>query len=86
MNIDKSPAEIRVEMLRKDVTQAEIARELGVNPATVSRVIDGLITSDRIRRAIAKKIGIDVRFLWPSTYVVNQNAGKKGRPFSGPNS
>lgn len=85
MNIDKSPEEIRVEMIRKNVTQVEIARELGVNPATVSRVIDGLITSDRIRRAIARKIGIDVRFLWPSTYVVRQDACKKGRPFRKPN-
>lgn len=78
MNIDKSPDEIRVELIRNKVRQADIAKELDVHPATVSRVIDGLTASDRIRRAIAKKIGIDVKFLWPSTYMLKDDPCKRG--------
>ena len=78
MNIDKSPTEIRVELMRNNVRQIDIAKELEVDASVVSRVIDGKITSDRIRRAIAKKIGVDVRFLWPSTYMMKDDPKKRG--------
>lgn len=76
---DMNPNEIRVELLRRGVTQAEIAEELGVTPGAVSRVIDGNVVSHRIRTVIAKKIKIDPRFIWPSTYILLENPSKRGR-------
>lgn len=78
--IDMDPQEIRVELLRNRMTQAEIAESLGVHPTAVNKVIDGLSTSDRIRRAVADAIKTDVRRVWPSIYIVAGGARKPGRP------
>ena len=80
---DMNPNEIRVELLRRGVTQAEIAEEEGVTPGVVSRVIDGHVVSHRIRTAIAKKIKIDPRFIWPSTYILLGGPSKRGRRTKG---
>lgn len=79
-NIDMDPQEIRVELLRKGITQAELARELGVSSSLVTRVIDGTSVSHRVRERIARAIQIDVRRIWPSTYIYKGGPGRPGRP------
>lgn len=76
---DMDPADIRILLMRAGVTQAEIAHKLNVNPSMITRVIDGLSVSDRVRRAIAAACGTDIRRIWPSAYLKGA-APKPGRP------
>ena len=77
-----SPLRIRVLLLENRVTQAEIARSLGVTPQTVNTVIDGRIVSHRVREAIAEATGTDLKILWPNTYLYGGGPRKSGRPFA----
>ena len=80
---DMSPQEIRVAMLRAGVRQSALARALCVSPSTIIRVIEGSTVSDRIRRSIACAINMDVKDIWPSTYIYGEPR-KQGRPFCSP--
>ena len=75
------PKDIRIALFKADVSQAAIARALGVKAPSVSRVIDGLVTSNRIRRKIAEVINKPVEMIWPSTYLYKEPGGP-GRPMS----
>lgn len=61
-----SKTEIKILLLRAGVSQAHFARQLGVSKAAIHNVIAGRSTSNRIKRAISKKLGIPVVDLWPS--------------------
>lgn len=78
--MDMSPNDIRIEMIRTGVTQASIARELGVTKEAIYLVIEGRAVSHRIREKIAERIKIDIRRIWPSTYLAG-GPRKAGRPF-----
>lgn len=80
--MDMDPEEIKIALMRAKVTQAEIARKFDVTGAAVTRVISGDSTSRRIREAIAEAINTDIRWIWPSTYVVLGGPRKPGRPKS----
>lgn len=56
---------IRIEMIKRDVSGAEIARKVGVTRVAIYRTIDGFIKSYRLRKAIADAIGEPVEALWP---------------------
>lgn len=77
--MDMSPMDIRIAMLRSGVTQMDIARELGVAKTAVYLVIEGRAVSNRIREKISERIGIDIRRIWPSTYMFG-GPRKAGRP------
>ena len=77
---DMSPTEIRIKMIQHGVTQAGIARSIGVSPSMVNRVIDGLAISDRVRRGVAEAIQTDVKRIWPSTYIYGGGPKQPGRP------
>ncbi len=81
-SIDMTPTDIRIAMIRAGVTQAEIARDVEVSRNTVHLVIEGRTVSDRIRKRIAERIGMDVGLIWPSTYRFG-GPWKRGRPVSG---
>lgn len=81
--MDMTPTDIRIAMLKAGVTQAGIARELGVHKSSILLVIDGRFVSDRIRRKIAERCGLDVARIWPSTYLCG-GPRKPGRPFCRP--
>jgi predicted transcriptional regulator len=51
------PKEIRAALILAEVTSLQIARQLGVSGAAVSRVIYGNTRSARIETVIAKSIG-----------------------------
>lgn len=75
---DMDPADIQAEITKKGLTQAAIARALGVTPVSVSDCIHGWFTSRRIHEAIAEAIGKDIKEIWPSTYLYR--TPRKGRP------
>lgn len=52
-----TPVDIKVELLRKGVTIASIAKELEVEAPHVSQVLHGKRRSPRVEQAIAKAIG-----------------------------
>lgn len=49
---------IRIEMLKRDITGAEIARRLGVDRTAIYKTIDGTCRSMRLRRAICEATGL----------------------------
>ena len=80
-SIDMDPKEIRVEMARAGVSQAGLARDLGVSPTMINRTIDGLSVSHEVRNGIAKAVEIPVERIWPSTYIYHGGPRRPGRPF-----
>ncbi|WP_321532971.1 helix-turn-helix domain-containing protein [uncultured Desulfuromonas sp.] len=65
---DYSLAEIKIAMIRYGTSQAEVARTCEVSAAHVHRVILGKSTSDRVQRAIATAIKLDVSEVFPTRY------------------
>lgn len=47
---------------------ADVARELGIRPATVTIVSQGMRRSQRIEAAISAKLGVPAALLWPEKY------------------
>ena len=72
--------EIWIAMQRAGVSQVEIAEKLGVTPQHVHFVINRGDVSHRVRQAIADAIGMDLKMLWPSTYLYHDGPRKSGRP------
>ncbi|QND79602.1 helix-turn-helix domain-containing protein [Pseudoxanthomonas mexicana] len=54
-----------------------IARELGIQPTTVTATSQGKRRSRRIEQAIARKLGCTPQSLWPGRYV---EASAEGDP------
>ena len=65
-NLLTDPVEIKIALIRARKSQADIARNLGVDKAIVTRVIKGQRTSKRVRMAIAEAVGKRIEDLWPS--------------------
>ena len=82
--MDMEPTEIRVALIRAGIPQQAIANKFGVTPSAIARVIDGDSASHRIRQAIADVINMDVRNIWPSTYIIYGGPRKQGRPKTPP--
>lgn len=79
---DMDPQEIWIAMIRSGVGQKDIGEILGVTRQHVHHVIQGRSVSHRVRQAISDAIGIDLKKLWPSTYLYKDGPGKPGRPSS----
>jgi len=58
------PAKIRALLIEHQVKQTDIAKELGVTPAAVSRVIRGDYKSRRTQEAIATKVRVPFEKMW----------------------
>jgi lambda repressor-like predicted transcriptional regulator len=71
--------EIQVEMLRRGITQSSLARQLGVSRTMIRRVINHKDVSDRIMRAVADALEIDIVRIWPARYL-NGPPNRPGRP------
>ena len=63
------PEQICKELKAAGSSQAALAAGLGVSQVTVSRVINRLTISDRIMRAVAKKIRRKVEDVFPEYYL-----------------
>ncbi|MDR7435865.1 MAG: helix-turn-helix transcriptional regulator [Armatimonadota bacterium] len=59
------PEEIKARLILKGITQAEIARRLKVSRGAISQVISGRERNQRIRKAIARALGLKVSDIWP---------------------
>lgn len=58
-----TPAEIQFELAKRNMTQSDIATQVGVSKGAISRVIRGgknSLSSERIKRAIANAIDLRV--------------------------
>lgn len=66
-----SPDTIRLELFkrRKNIKMADIARNLGVSNAAVSRVIDRLSRSERIQQAVADAIQRPMTEVFPENNI-----------------
>lgn len=51
-------------MIDREMTQTEIARKYGVSVAVINQVIAGKRQSKRLRRAIAKELGLRPSDIW----------------------
>ncbi|MEW6378631.1 MAG: helix-turn-helix domain-containing protein [bacterium] len=60
-----TPTEIKVILLRRGITQVELAKQLGVHRTTVAQAINNLRRRPRVRAQIANFLGIPVKKLWP---------------------
>lgn len=77
---DMPPVEISIAMQRAGVGQKDIAEKVGVTRQHVHMVIHRGDVSHRVRQAIADAIGMDLKMLWPSTYLYHDGPRKSGRP------
>jgi lambda repressor-like predicted transcriptional regulator len=68
----KAGTKIRIRMLEKGVSGADIARTMHVDRTAVYHVIAGRSKSPKLRKAIARALGVRVSDLWP-----NNGNGKK---------
>lgn len=80
--MDMDPIEIIIAMKRANVSQADIARDVGVTRQSVNLIVHGRATSHRIRQAIADAIHKDIKWIWPSAYLMKGGPVPQGRPKS----
>jgi len=73
------PIELKIALMRAGVSLSRVAREVGVSRQTVYMVVNGRAVSHRIRQAIADAVGMDLKRIWPSTYLYG-GPRKPGRP------
>ena len=59
------PNDIRAELVRRGITGASIARELGYTKAHVSTIIKGTKKNARVQQLIADKLGLPFSRVWP---------------------
>lgn len=76
---DMNPSEIRARMVIHGVPQARIAETCGVSRTMITKVIDGKSVSDRVQKAIAAAIKMDVSKIWPTKYADGEPR-RPGRP------
>lgn len=62
------PADITAALKKLGVSQADIARECGVERQAVSSVINGRGRSKRVEASIASVLGVPLERLWPDRY------------------
>jgi transcriptional regulator with XRE-family HTH domain len=55
---------IKIKMIEKDVSGADIARKVGVHRSAINHVINGKNRSPRLRQAIADALGEKYDTLW----------------------
>jgi lambda repressor-like predicted transcriptional regulator len=60
-----SRVKIKIEMLKKGLSGADIARKENVDRTAIYHVIAGRSKSEKLRRAIASALGVRVEELWP---------------------
>ena len=64
MNITEKALKIKVEMLKKRLSGADIARKAGVDPSAVYHVVSGRSKSKKLRQAIADALETSYEDIW----------------------
>ena len=62
------PLDIQYFLRKKGISQADLARKLGVSPMAISMVIHKRMISDRIMKEISEIIGKDHRYVFGEYY------------------
>jgi transcriptional regulator with XRE-family HTH domain len=65
---------LRATLLERGLTPATLGDELGVDPKTVERWISGRVPYRKHRFAVAARLGVDERYLWPGALSKEQVA------------
>lgn len=60
-----TPTDLKIILMKEGITQADIARDIGVKPSVVSCVVNGKERSKRVETAIAKLINKNRAEVWP---------------------
>ena len=60
-----TPTDRKILLLRANVKQADIARDLNISQATVYKIIHDQKTSRRVRDAVARALDLPIEELWP---------------------
>jgi len=71
------PIDIQYELKKRKIMQKEIAREAGVSPVSIHKVINGKLTSPRLMEIISEKLGRapwEVFENYPAKQVINKPA------------
>ena len=55
---------VKVEILKRDLTQKELARRLGISLPQISMVVNGKRATPWIQKAIARELGMKVEDLF----------------------
>jgi len=63
-----TPNRIQYELKERGITQKKIAQKLGISEMVVSKVINKLIVSDRVMRAVGEEIGVDHKKIFAEYY------------------
>ncbi len=59
------PIDINYKLKKMSYSQAAVARKLKVKRQVVNQVINGRKQSARVKREIARIIGMDIKDIWP---------------------
>jgi lambda repressor-like predicted transcriptional regulator len=65
-DLPDNATKIKIRLLEKGITGAEIARRVGVTRVAIYLTISGEVKSQRLRKAIADALGVPVSELWPN--------------------
>lgn len=63
-----TPRQIQIELRERNITQHQIAKELGVTDGTLSQTIRRRSVSRRIMQTIAEKIDRDIKEVFPEYF------------------
>lgn len=76
-----TPVDIKIELLRKGLTSAELAQRAGVDRSAIHHIIYRHQTSRRLRRLIAEGIGLTYEAVWSEPESAGRGRGwRRGRP------
>lgn len=73
-----TPKQIKQALDNADISQAGLARDLGVSRSLIYQVIHNSATSHRVRCHIARAVGRPVSDLWE----IKKNPARVGRPMT----
>ena len=73
------PADIKAALEKREITQVDLAKELGCSQKTVSQVINKKAISNRIMKAVAAKIGRRPEEVFPEYYLNPPKRSEKRR-------
>lgn len=73
----ESATTVKIALMLAQVTQADIARQCKVEPASVSAVVNGRSRSKTIETRIASAVGVLPDVLWPQWYGAEAKRRKK---------
>lgn len=62
-----SPTDIRILLLQRSISQAEIGRRLGITRSAVHALIEGRLTSPERRAQVAELLGMSAGDIWDTS-------------------